>query len=193
MTEYANSYRLFPLWAVLLLTIPAGLGSWGISASSYVDRMAGTPLFLLFGYGLAVGYLNRRWVRVNAEGVAAGFGPLPCGVHPDWVPRDEVRKVYVRYVNVSPKSGRAPYWAAGVERADGCWLDLSDPLAPSGEIREAAQELAAALEWPEPIELVRSMPTVFDRRRVTGPLLLWSGLVMAALVWAVYIELSQRG
>ena len=184
MDEYTDSYRLFPLWAVLSLTIPVGLGAWGISAARYADTLAGTPLFALFAYGLAVGYANRQTVRVTAEGVAKAFGPLPCGVQPEWVPREEITKVYVRYVYVSGKSGRAPYWAAGVEDAAGRWVDLTDPLAPAESVKESAQRIAAMLRWTEPIEVLRGMPAVYDRKAL-APLMLWAGLVLAGLLWGL--------
>lgn len=183
MEEYTDSYRLYPLWAMLLLTIPVGLGAWGVSAARYSDTLAGTPLFVLFAYGLAVGYMNRAWVRVTAEGVETGFGPLPCGVQPAWVPRQEVAEVYVRFVSVSARSGQSPYWAAGVQRTDGQFVDLTDQWAPLEEIQQSAQEIAATLQWTAPIQLLRGSPPYGDPRR-TAPLLLWSGLVAAAIVWA---------
>jgi len=184
MNEYRQSYRVFPLWAVLLLTIPVGLGVWGVSAARYSDAVAGTPLFALFAYGLAVGYANRMGVNVTASGVAKAFGPLPCGAQPEWVPREEIAKVYLRYVYVSGKSGRAPYWAAGVERTDGRWVDLSDPLAPVEAVRGMAVEMAQALEWTEPIAVLRGQPAAYDRKHVM-PWLLWGGLVAGALVWGL--------
>ena len=184
MDEYTDSYRLFPLWAVYLLTIPVGLGAWGVSAARYTDTLAGTPLFVLFAYGLAVGYANRQTIRVTAEGVAKAFGPLPCGTQPEWVPRDEVAKVYVRYVYVSAKSGRAPYWAAGIEDTSGRWVDLTDPLAPTDAVKESAQRIAAMLRWTEPIEVLRGMPAVYDRKAL-APLLLWGGLIFAAFAWGL--------
>jgi hypothetical protein len=178
MDEYSSSYRLYPLWAVLLLTIPVGLGAWGLSSARYADTLAGTPLFALFVYGLAVGYINRAWVTVTAEGVATGFGPLPCGVQPVWVAREEVEKIYVRLVESSETT---PHWTAGVERTDGQRLDLTDPLAPGESVRESAQEIALALQWQEPIEIVRGKPG----SRLGVPLLLWGSLVAAAAVWAL--------
>lgn len=180
MDEYSDSYRLFPLWAVLSLTIPVGLGAWGISAARYTDTLAGTPLFALFAYGLAIGYVNRAWVRVGANGVTAGFGPLPCGLQPDWVPRDEVAKVYLRYV----QTARARYWAAGVERTDGRWLDLTDPLATSDVVKKRAEAIAIALQWTEPIAILRGQPPAYDRR-AAAVWLLWGGLVTSAFVWGL--------
>jgi hypothetical protein len=175
MDEYTRSYRLFPLWAVFLLTIPVGLGAWGVSAARYSDTLAGTPLFVLFAYGLAVGYANRQTIRVTAEGVGKAFGPLPCGVPPEWVPRDEI---------VTAKSGRAPYWAAGIEDTGGRWVDLTDPLAPTDTVKESAQQIAAMLRWIEPIEVLRGMPAVHDRKAMAA-LLLWGGLIVAAFAWGI--------
>ena len=180
MDEYTRSYRLFPLWAVFLLTIPVGLGAWSVSAARYSDALAGTPLFVLFAYGLAVGYANRQTIRVTAEGVGKAFGPLPCGVQPEWVPRDEIAKVYLRYVYVSGKSGRAPYWAAGIEETGGRWVDLTDPLAPTDAVKESAQQIAAMLRWTEPIAVLRGMPAVYDHKAL-APLLLGGGLIFAAV------------
>jgi hypothetical protein len=180
MDEYTDSYRLFPLWAVFLLAIPVGLGAWGVSAARYTDTLAGTPLFALFAYGLAVGYANRQTVRVTAEGVGKAFGPLPCGVQPEWVPRDEVAKVYVRYA----QTAKARYWVAGVEDTGGRWIDLTDPLAPAESVKESAQRIAAMLRWTEPIEVLRGMPAVYDRKAL-APLLLWGGLIFGALVWGL--------
>ena len=191
MSEYAHSYRLFPLWAVLVLTIPVGFGAWGVSAAGYVNTLAATPLFALFAYGLAIGYVNRANVRVTPDGLVASFDPLPCGAPPEWVPRDEIVRVYLRYVYVSAKSGSASYWAAGVERADGRWLDLSDPLLPPEAARETAQEIALALEWTEPIAILRGMLPVPDRRMLS-PLLLWGGTLAVAFLWGIYVELTSR-
>jgi hypothetical protein len=184
MDEYIRSHRLFPLWAVFLLTIPVGLGAWSVSAARYSDALAGTPLFVLFAYGLAVGYANRQTIHVTAEGVGKAFGPLPCGVQPEWVPRDEIAKVYLRYVYVSAKSGRAPYWAAGIEDTGGRWVDLTDPLAPTDAVKESAQQIAAMLRWTEQIEVLRGMPAVYDRKAL-APLLLWGGLIVAAFAWGI--------
>jgi hypothetical protein len=175
MEDYTHSFRLFPLWAVLALTIPVGLGAWGVSSARYADSLAGTPLFALFGYGLAVGYLNRLSVRVNAEGVATEFGPLPCGVQPEWMPREEIARVYIRYVG--------KHWAAGVESISGRCLDLTDPLASGEAIRQTAGMVAAHLGWPEPVEILRE-PVAADRKHA-GPLLLWAGLVAAAFAWGL--------
>ncbi|MEO6760020.1 MAG: hypothetical protein ABIO24_11250 [Saprospiraceae bacterium] len=177
MEEYSSSYRLYPLWAVLLLTIPVGLGVWALAAARYSDTLAGTPLFALCAYGLAVAYINRAWVRVTGEGVGTGFGPLPCGVQPVWVPREEIEKIYVRLVEASETT---PRWAAGVERTDGHCVDLTDPLAPGETVREAAQEIALVLQWQEPIEIVRGKPGA----RLAVPLLLWGALLIAATLWA---------
>jgi hypothetical protein len=178
MDEHSSSYRLYPLWAVLLLTIPVGLGAWGVSAARYADTLAATPLFALFVYGLAVGYVNRAWVRVTAEGVGTGFGPLPCGVQPVWVDREQIAKIYVRLVESSETT---PRWAAGVERTDGQWVDLTDPLAPGESVRESAQEIALALQWEEPIAIVRGQPATAGSRL---PWLLWGSLLIAATLWA---------
>jgi hypothetical protein len=175
MDEYTSSYRLFPLWAVLSLTIPVGLGAWGVSSARYADTLAGTPLFALFGYGLAVGYLNRFSVRVTNEGVWTSFGPLPCGVQPEWVPRDEIVRVYIRYVG--------KHWAAGVESTGGHCLDLTDPLATGDGIRQSAEAIAMMLAWTEPVEILRD-PVAADRKYM-GPLLLWGGLVVAAFAWGL--------
>lgn len=177
MNEYRQSYRVFPLWAVLLLTIPVGLGVWGVSAARYSDSLAGTPLFALFAYGLAVGYVNRMGVSATVEGVAKGFGPLPCGVPPEWVPREEIARVYLRYAGEKR-------WVAGVERTDGRWVDLSDPLATVEAVRGMAVEVAQALEWTEPVAIVRGAAPATDRRHLQ-PWLLWGGMAAAAVVWAL--------
>lgn len=192
MDEYRDAYRVTPLWAVLLLTIPVGLGAWGIAAAGYVDSLAGTPLFALLAYGLAVGYVNRVEVRVTAEGVETWFGPLAAGVAPRLVAREEIAKVYLRYVYMAPRSGKASYWAAGVERTDGVWVDLTDPLAPAEAAREAAVEMARALEWEEPVALLRGNPPQWDRKRMASPYVLWGGAVAAALAWGVWIEWAYR-
>ena len=179
MDEYSSSYRLYPLWAVLVLTIPIGLGASGVSTARYADTLAATPLFALFVYGLAVGYINRAWVRVTPEGAGTGFGPLPCGVQPVWVDREEIAKIYVRLI----ESSEAPRWAAGIERTDGHWVDLTDPLAPAETVRESAQEIALALQWEEPIEIVREKPASAGSK-LTLPLFLWGSLLIAATLWA---------
>lgn len=193
MDEYRDSYRVTPLWAVLVLTIPVGLGAWAIAAAGYVDSLAGTPLFAMFAYGLAVGYLNRVGVRVTAAGVEKWFGPLGAGVAPHYVDREEIAKVYVRYVYKTAKSGQAPYWAAGVERTDGVWVDLTNPLATTEAVRGAAVEIARALEWQEPIAVLRGNPAKWERKEMVTPYLLWGGAATAALVWGVYVELTMRG
>ena len=176
MDEYSSSYRLYPLWAVLVLTIPVGLGAWGVTAASYADTLAGTPLFALFVYGLAVGYVNRGWVTVRAEGVTAGFGPLPCGVQPVWVAREEIANIYVRWV----EAAKTPHWAAGIEHSDGQRIDLTDPLASAEAVRETAQEIALALGWTEPIQITKGAA-----KTLAMPWLLWGGLLIAATAWAV--------
>ena len=59
-----------------------------------------------------------------------------------------------------------------------------DALAPVEAVRGMAVEVAQALDWTEPIAVLRGQPAAYDRKLVM-PWLLWGGLVTGALVWGL--------
>jgi hypothetical protein len=187
MNESVHSFRVAPLWAVLVLTIPAGVAAWGVVAAGYAGSLAGTPVMALLAYGLAAGYVNHIRVRAGAEGVTAEVGPLPVGMHAVWVPREEIARIYVRRAVMAAKPQPMRYLAAGVERADGRWLDLTEPLAPAESVLANAREMAAALDWGEPVEVLEEDPPGPNENQA-APWRLWAGLLAGGFVWAVYAE-----
>lgn len=192
MNEYFRIHRLVPLWAALLITIPVSLGILGIAHEGFHETLAGGPLFLLFAYALAGGYLNRVSVRVNGQGVSSALGPVPLAPAQPPVALGDIVKVYVRHASRPTRSGSIPYLAAGVERADGRWLDLSEPMMADDLVRREAHAIAAALAWQRPVEELWGAPPTRDWISMRG-VWYWLGAVLAGMAWGCAVEVLSVG
>lgn len=190
--RHVRTYRLAPLWACIVMTLPIGAGTCSILRDWGYDALAGGPLFAIFWYALLAGYLNRTRVQVSWEGVQAECGPIPVMPRPERVHFSEIRRVYVRQAFMPTKSRAIPYLAAGVERTDGRWMDLSEPLISEERVWAEARDIARALSWSRPIEELSGRPKKMDW--MAGRFLLyWVGAAMAAFTWGAYVEFALRG
>ena len=187
MNEYFRNYRVVPLWSAILLTIPVGMGVMGIAHEGFKDLVAGGPIFFLFAYGLVAVYINRAFVRVNREGIQSGVGPVPLAPAFTPVPRGEITKVYVRHAWMPTKSGSINYLAAGVQRTDGRWLDLSQPMIADDLVWREAAAIALALAWPLRIEELRGLPPKKDWAAARF-VWYWGGAILAGIAWGCAVE-----
>jgi len=190
VNEYKRRHRVAPLWLAILLTIPIGGGAYGVFCSSRVDRIAGGPMFCVFGYLLLALYVNTARVHVNWEGIRAGHGPLPLAPGLKPVSHTEVARVYVRHAWMVTKGGGYPYLAAGVEKRDGTWMDLSKVEISDAEVWAEAREIALALCRPDPVvEIFERNPPKLDWKAAM-PIFLWGGAVVACFIWGAFAEIT---
>jgi hypothetical protein len=192
MAVYERTHRLAPWWLVVILALILGVGTMGVARAGKWDAVAGLPVFAIFWYGWAVAAVNRARVRVDWEGVRTELGPLPVGAVTEGVKAWEVARVYVRHAWMPTKSGSIEYLAAGVERADGRWMDLSAPLGKDEEAWNDAREIARALSWARGVEELWGKPRKMDWK-AARPVWIWAGAFLAAIAWAVYVEAALRG
>ena len=122
-------------------------------------------------------------------GVARGAGPLPVAPKPDLIRFDQVRRVYVRHAIIRLKANSLPYLAAGIERIDGRWLDLSVPRLEDAVVRREAAEIAAAPSWPRPVEELTGAapsPELSEMRAVWY----WGAALLASILWFCLFEFA---
>lgn len=182
MGTYVIEYQAIPrlgmhIVAALIAVLMAG--NWPRAAHEWAAR---GPLFALAAYGVAVGYANRSRMEVSTAGVTLSSGPLPVGPGARPVRREEIRRVYWRYAWQPTRHGGYHFWTAGVEAADGRWLDLAEPGADPAAAYAAAGRIAAALQWPVPPVELQGLPPRHDEREL-GTALAWVGVLMFTLVW----------
>jgi hypothetical protein len=186
--EYYRIHRLMPLWFTILLAIPISLGVWGLAREGYDEMIAGGPVFLLLGYVLVAGFVNRMSIHVDSHGVRTGLGPLPLAPDAEPVSYEEIVKVYVRHASRPTKSGNIVYLAAGVERTDGRWVDLSQPMLKDAEVWQEAAAIAVALNWALPVEELWGGPPKPDWGLTRGAWY-WVGAILAGIGWGCLVQL----
>lgn len=175
-----------------MLSLVLGLATADVFGRGWSrDALAGGPLFLLFWYLLAGAYCNRYWVRVTWEGVTQGHGPVPFGRDMEPVLRSDVAKVYVRHAIQPSRFGSHAYLAAGIEKTDGSWMDLSPLPLEDDKVWLEARAIAGALAWPYPVVELWGRPPKLDWG-AARPLLYWSAAIFAAFGWGIIVELYLR-
>jgi hypothetical protein len=186
---YERSYRLVARWIVIFMTMFMGMATWGVASEGMWEMVAGGPVFAVLWYALAVGALNRTRVRVDGAGVAIGNGPLPVAPAVEFVPAAEVATVYVRHAVMPTRTGAVPYLAAGVERRDGRWVDVTEPLIADERVWAEAREMAAVLGRGVEERWGRAPKTDWKQMRMVW---YWTGAVLAGILWGCYVELVLR-
>lgn len=191
MSAYLRAHRIAPLWAMCVLSVPILAGTYSIVREGFWECVAGGPLFLTFGYALAVGFVTRVQVQADWRGVRISYGPLPVAPKPEDVPHSDVVKVYVRHATMPTRTGSIPYLAAGVQRRDGRWVDLSQPLLDDATVWKEAAEIARALAWPRPVEELRGRAPRSDWNAARA-VWYWGGAVTAGFLWGCVTEMWLR-
>ena len=187
MEIYSTEHRLTERWKALVF-----IGLYTIAVAMLLregirDVVAGLPLFAVLGYGIAVSFRNRIRVVVNREGIQIENGPLPVQPATPTVERAQVARVYVRHAYMPTRFGGIFYLAAGVERTDGTWLDLSATGLPDETVWQQAHSIARSLEWRAPIEELRGRPPKADPvgQRVVW---YWTGAGLASILWGCAVQ-----
>ena len=187
MTEYFRSRRPVPLWLVLGMAIAIAPEIQRNLRPGGTRLIAMVSILGVAAYAVASGCLNRTWVRVNWQGVARGAGPLPVAPNPDLIRFDQVRRVYVRHAIMRLKATSVPYLAAGIERIDGRWLDVSAPRLEDAVVRREAAEIALALACPRPVEELTGEAPSPEQSEMRAAWF-WGGAVLASIVWFCAVE-----
>ncbi len=187
MEIYSSEHRLAERWKVL-----AVIGFYTVATFAAVHEgpreiIGGLPLFALTGYGLAAALRNRIRVLVKNGQIQVENGPLPVEPPTPPVDRAQVARVYVRHAYMPSRSGGGFYLAAGVERTDGTWLDLSAPGLPDEMVWEQARQIARSLEWPRAIEELRGRAPKTDPRG-TRVVWYWAGAGLGVILWGVAVH-----
>lgn len=180
-----------PVWALTFLTAFLMMATVSIVRSGFWDIVAGAPIFAVIHYALAVAWVNRVRVRVDWQGARITCGPLPAMPHAPIVGFQDVEKVYVRHAQMPTKSGSIPYLAAGIQRKDGRWMDLSEPLIPEEQVWQEAWQIARALSWPRGVVELHGLPPRMDWQSANG-VWYWAGAFLAGLGWGVFVEFWLR-
>jgi hypothetical protein len=100
-----------------------------------------------------------------------------------------VAAVYVRRAAMPTRSGAVPYLAAGVQRMDGRWLDLTEPLIADERVWAEAREMAAVLGKSVTEGWERAPKADWRQSRVAW---YWIGAVLAGILWGCFVELALR-
>lgn len=180
------------MWVAVILTVPLALGTANVFRAGWsTNATAGLPLLILFWYLLAAVYANRYWVHVTWEGITQGHGPVPIGPALPPTHRSDVARVYVRHAILSGRFGSHPYLAAGVEKTDGTWMDLSPLPMEDEKVWAEARAIAAALAWPYPVEELWGRPRKFDWG-AAKPILYWGAALFGGFCWGLGVELYLR-
>lgn len=187
MEIYTTEHRLTDRWMAIII-----IGFYMIAVAILVregirDVVAGLPLFALLGYGTAAAFRNRIRVVVNREGIRVENGPLPVQPATPTVERAQVARVYVRHAYMPTRFGGVFYLAAGVERSDGTWLDLSAPGIPDEDVWRRANQIARSLEWSGPVEELHGRAPKADPRG-TRVAWYWTAAGLGAMLWGCAVE-----
>ena len=186
---YERSYRLAARWKAVVMTAILAFATWQVAGEGRRQVVAGAPLFAVYVYGLAVLWRNRVRVQVDAEGARVEIGPVPSAPRTEPVPAAEVAAVYVRRAAMQTRSGVVPYLAAGVQRSDGRWLDLTEPLIADDHVWAEAREMAAVLGKSVTEGWARPPKADWSQSRVAW---YWTGAVLAGILWGCFVELALR-
>lgn len=189
--EYLRIHRMAPVWTLIFMTAVIGLAAAAIARSGFWDTVAGVPVFGVLFYGLAIAWVNRVRVEVDWRGARITCGPLPAIPRPPEVGFQDVEKVYVRHAQMPTKSGSIRYLAAGLQRKDGRWVDLSEPLIPDEEVWREAWRIARALSWPRGVVELHGLPPRMDWQAANG-VWYWAAAFLAGLGWGVFVEFWLR-
>lgn len=171
------------VWAVyfVLVILPDGLSP-------------GLPIFLVLGYLMLCRLFNRSYAVVSAGRVETGVGPLPGGGRPDVGTAVEVVRWYVRVVTVQGRFGTTKFYAAGVELADGRWIDVLAPYETKEEAWRAASEACRVFGGgsPLPVAEIGGLPR---KRNWRGTLIViaWGVAVIVALLLGMWMEVYRVG
>lgn len=182
MDAFVREHRLVPRGPAAVVAVFFAIGTVSLVREGAREMVAGLPMVALMAYGLAAALLNRVRTQVDSRGLAVVNGPVPVAPASPVMPRGEVAKVYVRHAVLPSKTGPIPYLAAGVQRADGRWYDVSDPILDDAGVWREARELAAALQWNGPVEELWGTPPTRDWKAMR-PIWYWTGAVLGAMAW----------
>ncbi len=186
---FERSYRLAARWKAAVMTAFLVFATWQVASEGRRQVVAGAPLFAVYVYGLALLWGNRVRVRVDAAGARVEIGPVPSAPRTEPVPAAEVAAVYVRRAAMPTRSGAVPYLAAGVQRNDGRWLDLTEPLIADERVWAEAREIAAVLGKSVTEGWARAPKPDWRQSRVAW---YWTGAVLAGIGWGCFVELALR-
>jgi hypothetical protein len=167
------------------------MATLGIVRNGFWDIVAAAPIFAVVFYGLTIAWVNRVRVEVDWWGARITCGPLPAMPHAPFVSFQDVEKVYVRHAQMPTKSGSIRYLAAGLQRKDGRWVDLSEPLIPDEEVWREAWRIARALSWPRGVVELDGLAPRTDWQAAHG-VWYWTGAFLASLGWGVFVEFWLR-
>ena len=187
MESYSTERRFTERWKVLAVT-----GFYVVATIAAVHEgpreiIGGLPLFALTGYGLAAALRNRIRVVVDSGRIQVENGPLLVEPPTPTVERAQVARLYVRHAYMPSRTGGGAYLAAGVERSDGTWLDLSAPGLPDETVWEQARQIARSQEWPGAVEELHGRAPKADPRG-TRVVWYWTGAGLAAMLWGVAVQ-----
>ena len=196
--QLQNRSRLMPLWGaipLLVVSIVFGAGMlasyWHGGDPDWRGWLSGGPVFALIIYGSLVFVLVRAHVDVDASGVSVYYKPIPCGMPPRTFAREEIAAMTLDHIHMSKEGW---FWRIGLELRDGRQVVLPERYEKEEEARARVAAindvLAQGIRATLPIGSIR---TPCRKRDWTAarPVLLWGGVLIAALVWAGAVELSR--
>ena len=192
VTRIATSKPIAPLGVRLLLLVllailsfavyhgtrPDANGRWELGIRIFI------PVFALIVYLLIAVIVNRRRVRVDADGVRTYFDPLP-GFASESIPREQVRLCFLRNVQGFADGQQVEnYWATGVETAQGRQILVRYPFETSELALIDARNLADVLnQHPQHsrVEVRTPSATVPSDLSPAKIIFFWFVLFMAAI------------
>ena len=122
-----------PRWAMILL-----LALWAcFFCVVLISSPQGVPVFVVIGYMVISGLVNRREASVRPGYLRVGTGPLFGSGKAIRARTPEVVRWYVRYAVAPTRYGESRFWAAGAELANGERVDAFAPY----ETREQAFDM----------------------------------------------------
>jgi hypothetical protein len=187
MESYSTEHRLTERWKALAMAGFYTVATVAVVHEGPREIIGGLPLFALLGYGLAAALRNRIRVVVDSGRIQVENGPLLIEPPTPTVERAQVARVYVRHAYMPSRTGGWAYLAAGVERSDGTWLDLSAPGLPDEDVWRRANQIARSLEWPGPVEELHDRAPKADPRG-TRVVWYWTAAGLGAMLWGCAVQ-----